>query len=110
VMLGNEDDISDAGLFQCRHPLLGIKLARIEYLRIGGAVAPFLIQKRVGSKMDNRAELQILPLHLLWGRPQVGGTLSVGSGERKENEEENNIAHSHTTHASMQRDTFFLRR
>jgi len=75
-MLGHENDIHSRGL-QCLHPLFGVELRGVEHLRIGGAIAPFAVEKRVWSKMDNCSHFQILPRNLLWRRLHIDEVLAL---------------------------------
>jgi hypothetical protein len=45
--------------------LLGIELRGVEYFRVGGAVAPFAVEKGVRAEMDDGAHFEILPFDLL---------------------------------------------
>ena len=75
MMFGNEDDVLDAGGLGGPHPLFGVHIRRIEHRRIGGAVSPLPIHKRVRTEMDDRAYLQILPSDLLWVGFHIGEVL-----------------------------------
>src|SRR5208337_1076814 len=80
MMFRDEDDVSCTGGFDCRHPLLGIKFTGIKNPRIRRAISPFAVLKRVGSKMNDHTEFQILPFHLLRRRFDGGGNEWLGFG------------------------------
>src|SRR5579864_3514326 len=76
MMFGHKDYVSDLGGTQRLHPLVWIELCGMKHLRIGGAVSPFTIHKSVRAKMDNRPNLQVLPLQLLWSWLQINRVLT----------------------------------
>ena len=71
MMLGHHHNIFRTRGLDGAHPLIGIELRGIKDLRAGGAIAPLAILKRVGAKMNNCSDLEILPLNLLRGRLNV---------------------------------------
>jgi hypothetical protein len=87
-MLGHEDYIADARGLQYPHPLIRIELRRIEYFWVGRAISPFAIHEGVGTEMDDRSHLQVLPIQLLWGWFQINFILGDGRTERDESEEQ----------------------
>src|SRR5208282_161261 len=94
VMLGDKHYILDSRRLQSLHPLLRIELRRIEHVRVGAAVAPLLVEKRVGPEMNDGSHFQLLPLNLLRRRFDIRKVLRVAAGgdtrrhNRKSNREE----------------------
>ncbi len=72
VMLGDQDDVPGAGGLNGVHPLIGIEVDWVEDFRVGGAVTPLAIEEGVGRKVEDDAELEVLPDRLLRGRLEVG--------------------------------------
>ena len=79
-MLGDEHYVLDSPRLQGLHPLLRVELRGIEYFRVGGAVAPLLVEKSVGAEVNNRAHFQILPFDLLRRGFYIGEVLRVAAG------------------------------
>ena len=86
MMLGDQDDVSGAGRLDGAHPLVDIELGGIENFRIGFAVAPFAVEKRVSAEVDEGADFQFLPFDLLRRGFDVGEVLGAagrcGEGQK----------------------------
>ena len=65
VVLRDEHDVADAGGFRGLDPLIGVNVLRMEDARRGRAVAPFAVEKGVGTEVDDGAHLHVLPRDLL---------------------------------------------
>ena len=76
-MLRHQHHVARARGLGGLHPLLGIGLRGIEDLRVGRSVAPLAIEKGVGAEVNDDAEFQVLPLHLLRRRLHVGEVQSL---------------------------------
>jgi len=70
-------------------------LRGIENLRIGGAVAPFAVEKGVRAEMDDGAHLEILPFDLLRRGFYVGESLGAAPCECDQNEHDQD-KHEHS--------------
>ena len=66
MVLARQDHALHARIDQRLYPLLTIEAGRVERTGRSIAIAPFLVSERVGSEMDKRIGLQLLPCHLLW--------------------------------------------
>ncbi len=84
VMLGNQYYVSGACRFNGPHPLLGVELRGIEHVGVCRPVTPFAVQECVRSKVNNDAEFQVLPLHLLRGWFQIDEVLTWRSYRQPE--------------------------
>src|SRR5579863_5662095 len=81
VMLGDEHHIFCACRANGFHPLLGIEFRRAENIGARRAVAPLAIEEGVGRKVNDHAELEILPGGLIRsGADVAGGGLRGGHG------------------------------
>ena len=67
VVLGRDDDALHAGISQCLGPLLAVKPRRVETLERCIAVSPLPVAESVGTEMDKRIGLHLLPRHLVLG-------------------------------------------
>src|SRR6185295_19287868 len=85
VMLGHHHNIFRTRCLDGAHPLFRIKLRGIEDLRIGSAITPLVILKRVGAKMNNCPDFEILPLNLWRGRFNVHEVLRGRSATTQQN-------------------------
>src|ERR1700679_1315002 len=89
VMLGDQHNVLCAGVANRLHPLIGIKMCRVEDRRIGCAVSPFPIEKCISGEVDDDAKLQILPFDLLGRRLNVREVLCASrKSAKKESEAE----------------------
>lgn len=71
MMSGDHDEVSRASSFDCAHPLLCVKCRGVENARISSAITPFPILKGIGTKMNDDAKLEVLPLDLPRGRLDI---------------------------------------
>ena len=63
----------------------------IEYLWTGCTVSPFPVHEGIRAKVDDHAELEILPLHLLGRRFDLGKTLggSIWNEDQQDKDQQN---------------------
>ena len=71
--------------------MLGVELSRVEDGRIRIALTPLAIHKRVRPKVDQHAELKVLPLDLLRRRLYIDEILR--GRERCESENDDRRSH-----------------
>ena len=90
MVLGDEDYIFCACGFCGLHPLVGVNVRGIKDGGVGGTIAPLAVEEGVGGKVDDDADLKVLP-GCLGGRGfDVDKVLSRRRGQGCE--EKNNCA------------------
>ena len=92
-MLGHQDDIPCSCRLDGSHPLIRIELRGIENLWTGRSVSPFPVHESIGAKVDDHAELEVLPLYLLRGGLDLSKVLSKSNGNEDQQPQGHHCKH-----------------